>query len=105
MEKVNQNAEIITKMMTKYTVIGWFPCTPFLGTVTVIYSIIRFGHVDVNILYLSFKFMYVNENPLEFLEIKYILLLTIGYHGISKYSVAGFVKVFSLHPLHVPTLQ
>lgn len=61
MENANRKAELWTRILMKYVAIVWIPSGLSLNIASLIISIIRFGHIDVDILYVPYKYVYVAQ--------------------------------------------
>lgn len=60
MEQANQRAENWTKFLTKYIIMIWIPCGLSLNVSSLIICIIRFHLIDVDVLYVPYKFVCVD---------------------------------------------
>lgn len=89
MEKANQRAETSTRMLMKYMLMAWIPSSPMIATTTLIYSLIKFGFVNFDILYRPFVLMYTISPIVEETTTIYIFFFPIDYHGTSKPFTVG----------------
>ena len=71
LDKVNQKNEWITQMNLKYSPIGCSIYIALAGVLSIIYSYLKYGHVNTDHLYYPARYVYVskfNVNKIMYLD-------------------------------------
>lgn len=89
MEKAQQRSVIITKLLTNHMVIGWFLYCSLLGISSMIFSIIKFGHIDPKHLDVPFKFLYILSSFIRFKYFIRFFCVCVDCHGFNKLYMVG----------------